>query len=128
MKITYPDQDILLWDDDVSGAFRHIKYHPDVASTFAIIIKAMLLLPVALVFGSLTRAQEYEILATARKVLAEHLSRSWNLINKHNQYLSKVQYSEQLSPETTFAQAFKDPINPGVPQNGDNLKKNKILL
>ena len=103
MKITYPDQDILLWDDDVSGAFRRIKYHPDVASTFAIIIKAMLLLPVALVFGSLTRAQEYEILATARKVLAEHLSRSWNLINKHNQYLSKVQYSEQLSPETTFA-------------------------
>ena len=30
LRITYPNTDILLFDDDVKGAFRHSKYHPDI--------------------------------------------------------------------------------------------------
>ena len=34
-RISYPDDEIVLMDDDVKGAFRHCKYHPDTATAFA---------------------------------------------------------------------------------------------
>ena len=30
LRISYPNTEILLCDDDASGAFRHVKYHPDI--------------------------------------------------------------------------------------------------
>ena len=39
LRISYPDDEIVLRDDDVKGAFRHCKYHPDIVSAFAFIIK-----------------------------------------------------------------------------------------
>ena len=38
-RIVTPFGDIFLFDDDVKGAFRHYKYHPDVAAAFAFIIR-----------------------------------------------------------------------------------------
>ena len=29
-RISYPNEDLLLMDDDVKGAFRHTKYYPDI--------------------------------------------------------------------------------------------------
>ena len=39
MRISYPTTDILVFDDDVKGAFRHCKYHPDITATFSFIIE-----------------------------------------------------------------------------------------
>ena len=39
-RITHPQSDILLFDDDVKGAFRHCKYHPDIATAFSFIISS----------------------------------------------------------------------------------------
>eukprot|EP00957_Ditylum_brightwellii_P020682 1559568-Ditylum_brightwellii.AAC.1 len=30
LRISCPDDDILLWDDDATGAFRQCKFHPDI--------------------------------------------------------------------------------------------------
>ena len=38
LRISHPNSDIYLFDDDVKGAFRHCKYHPDIASAFSFII------------------------------------------------------------------------------------------
>jgi len=38
LRISYPLKDILLWDDDVSGASRLIKYNPEIAAAFAAIL------------------------------------------------------------------------------------------
>jgi len=52
LRITYSNKEILLFDDDASGAFRHIKLHPDVAGAHAFIIRNKLYLPLGSVFGS----------------------------------------------------------------------------
>ena len=44
-RITHPQSDILLFDDDVKGAFRHCKYHPDIASAFSFIMSGFLFIP-----------------------------------------------------------------------------------
>jgi hypothetical protein len=35
LRITYPDKEIYLMDDDVVAAFRQVKYHPNVISAKA---------------------------------------------------------------------------------------------
>ena len=42
IRISYPDGDILLWDDDATGAFRRCKLHPDIAQVFSFIIELIL--------------------------------------------------------------------------------------
>jgi len=59
LRISYPKKDILLWDDDVSGAFRYNKYHPDIASAFAFILSKTLYIPTGQCFGGNTSAQKF---------------------------------------------------------------------
>ena len=54
LRITHPVTDILLFDDDVKGAFRHNKYHPDIAAAFSFIIANLLYIPLGGTFGSIT--------------------------------------------------------------------------
>ena len=65
LRITYPLEDILLFDDDASGAFRHIKYHPDITGAYAFIINKLLYLPLGLVFGCNVSPHNWEIIAMA---------------------------------------------------------------
>ena len=60
LRILYPNKDILLMDDDVKGAFRHSKYHPDIASVFAFIIMSKLCIPTGGTFGSATSPANFE--------------------------------------------------------------------
>ena len=71
---SYPFQDIYLWDDDVSGAYRSPKYHPAIAGAFAFAIMDLLYLPTGGTFGSNTSPHEYKPFARARAFLTEHLS------------------------------------------------------
>ena len=52
LRLTHPNEEIYLFDDDAKGAFRHPKYHPDVASAFAFRISSYLMIPLGLTFGS----------------------------------------------------------------------------
>ena len=73
-RITHPHSDILLFDDDVKGAFRHCKYHPDVASAFSFLISSFLFILMGGTFGSITSPPNFEPIPRARIHLAEFLS------------------------------------------------------
>ena len=79
--ISYPTVDIVLWDNDVSGAYRLPKYNPAVASAFAYAILSWLMLPSGSNFGSTTSPHKYECFARARAYLAEILSREKSLVD-----------------------------------------------
>eukprot|EP00957_Ditylum_brightwellii_P060279 4577840-Ditylum_brightwellii.AAC.1 len=55
LRISYPDDDIILWDDDATGAFRQCKLHPDIAQVFCFIIEQLLFVPCGNTFVSNTR-------------------------------------------------------------------------
>ena len=54
LRISYPNRDIFLWDDDIAGAFRLIKYNPEIATAFSANILGTLWIPTGQVFGSNT--------------------------------------------------------------------------
>ena len=124
LRITYPDIDILLFDDDVKGAFRHSKYHPDVASAFSFIVANHLFIPMGGTFGSITSPANFEPIARARTHLAEHLSDRTDLLEKYKDIIDRVSFSDEPDKDTNFVQAVADNINKGV----DNPNKTKYNM
>ena len=114
LRITHPVTDILLFDDDVKGAFRHNKYHPDIAAAFSFIIANLLYIPLGGTFGSITSPSNFEPIARARIHLANFLSNRTDLLQKYKHIIDKVKFSEEPDSNTVFVQAVKDSIHKGV--------------
>jgi hypothetical protein len=114
LRISYPDLEILVFDDDVSGAFRHAKHNPDIAAAIAFVINEHLFVPTGQTFGSNTSPANWEPIARARALLASHLHNRSGLIEKHKNILDKVQFSEPPTPQQTFVPAVRDAIHTGV--------------
>ena len=115
LRISYPDAEIYLWDDDVAGAFRLIKYNPYVASAFSAIVHDILCVPTGQIFGG-TSAQNFEGLAIAREYLSCFFSsqKHHHLIQKHSLLLDNIKYSPQPPPGTSFVNATADSTHTGV--------------
>ena len=93
-KISYPDIDILLFDDDVKSAFRHCKYHPDIAAVFSFIIEKYLFIPLGGTFGSITSPSNFEPIARAITHLAGFLSDRTDLLQKYEHIIGKIKFSD----------------------------------
>jgi len=116
LRISYPKTEIYLWDDDVAGAFRLIKYNPYIASAFSAIVHDILCIPTGQIFGGNTSAQNFEGLAIAREYLSCFFSteKYHSLIAKHSEILKHIKYTPQPPPLTTFVQATSDSEHTGV--------------
>jgi hypothetical protein len=111
LRISYPFEDIYIWDDDVAGAYRIPKYHPAVASAFAFAIMKLLFLPTGGTFGSTTSPPEYEAFARARAFLAEYFSRDETLVLKHFGILQHVSFDVVFEQDSvTYTQATSDSL------------------
>lgn len=124
LRISYPVSDILLFDDDINGAFRHCKYHPDVVSAFAFIIAQFLFIPLGGTFGSITSPENFDPIARARIHLAEFLSDRRDLLSKYKHIIDKIKFSDEPKSDTKFVPAVKDAIHKGV----KDLKKTKYNM
>ena len=113
-RISRPRSDIMLMDDDVKGAFRHCKYHPDVASAFSFIIQYYLFISLGGTFGSIVTPSNFEPIARARTHLAEYLSTRRDLLQKYAHIIDKVKFSPEQDANTVFTNAVPCSINPGL--------------
>jgi len=115
LRISYPDDIIYLWDDDVAGAFRLIKYNPEIAQVFSALLHQHLWVPVGQVFGGNTSAQNFEGLAIAREYLSQHLSSPpfQHLIEKHQDILSPIKFTT-FSTKPSITSASPCSIHKGV--------------
>jgi len=105
LRLTYPDDVIYLWDDDVAGAFRLVKYNPEIAAAFSAIVHNTLWIPVGQVFGGNTSAQNFEGLARAREHLSQHFSSPpfLHLLQKHHAIISLIKFQHFQNPTLTKA-------------------------
>jgi hypothetical protein len=114
LRITYPDLEIYLFDDDVTAAFRQPKYHPNVISGKAYRIGKYLFIPTGLTFGDCSSVPSWEPFAAARMALSTELSKGKKPVPEYNDYLNDVAFAPPPPPGTVFAKARPDGYNPGV--------------
>ena len=114
LRITYPDQDILLMDDDVAGCFRQPKHAPDIISAMAFAGNGLVGFPCGQTFGSRFSPSNWEPFRRARQLLMTSIFHNTDILHKHEELVETVKYSDPPSPDTQFIQAIQDSINKGV--------------
>ena len=114
LRITYPENEIYLFDDDVASAFRQPKYHPNVISGKAYRIGPYLFVPTGLTFGDCSSPPSFEPMARARMALSTQLSRNLQPVPEYHEYMDQVTFAPPPPPGTTFATARADRLNPGI--------------
>lgn len=73
LRISHPDQEIFLADDDIASAFRHIKYHPDIVATRGQVLHGYGVFNSGETFGDNTSPSNAEPAFRARSYLARWL-------------------------------------------------------
>ena len=74
LRISFPDREILLFDDDIVSAFQQIKYHPNVLSSKGFCDHKYLFIQTGLTFGDNSSPLEFEPFAGIRTALGTNLN------------------------------------------------------
>jgi len=117
LRISYPRQDLLLGDDDVSGAFRRVKNAPNLLALHIYVIGEFMVGSTGQTFGDTTCPPNYESFALARSHLARHLWYQPDIIARFHKALDIDIELAAAPPDhvvQTFAQANPDNIHHGV--------------
>ena len=117
LRISYPWLELLLGDDDVSGAFRHDKYNPNAVGLHASVQCGYAVLNTGSTFGDNTSPSNFDPIALARRYLSQFL---WLhdplVITRTTPHLPPLQLPTPPTPAeiASFVQADSDRLNPGV--------------
>ena len=116
LRITYPDQEIYIGDDDVSGAFRHAKWNPNVIGMHSFMLLGFLFFATGQTFGGNTCPPNFEVMAISRMLIARYLWKLRSTIAKAAKYLPTIIKAPVPTPEelAKFTPASRDSINTGV--------------
>jgi hypothetical protein len=91
-RITHPKSDLILHADDLDSAFRRILYSPEMATLFAYVFGAYLIIPVGQVFGSRSAPSFFSLESDIRADLAT----TGTLVEHYP--LERLAYEIQLPP------------------------------
>jgi hypothetical protein len=116
MRITYPTAEIYGLDDDVSGAFRHTKYHPNLVAMHSYTRCGFLAMATGGTFGDNTTPSNWESIARSRQQLARYLWHEPDLLEQAAPYLPDLQFAPPPTAAdiAQFAIAESDSLNPGI--------------
>jgi hypothetical protein len=89
LRISYPTSEIFPLDDDVSGAFRHCKFNPNVVGMHTFLLFGYLFFSSGQIFGGNTCPSNFEPIARARQQLAQYLWLQATIPSRVQQYLPR---------------------------------------
>jgi hypothetical protein len=124
LRITYPREEIYLADDDISGAFRLVRYHPNLMAMHSYIQGPYGVVNTGGTFGDNTTPSNFDLIGLCRRGLAWC---KWFEPRDHSLILPYLP-PLQLAPEPTsteialFRPADADSINTGVLDADGNRK------
>ncbi|KAL7451837.1 hypothetical protein ACHAWC_006017 [Mediolabrus comicus] len=116
LRISYPDDDLVIHANDVKTCFRQIKHHPDIVGAFCYTIFAHLWIQIGCTFGSDFSPANWEGVRRCIEELAQGLFQDTSLRQKHRKYLDQLQWDVSLDSARgkKFTPAFRDSQNQGV--------------
>jgi hypothetical protein len=122
LRVSYPNNDIVVHTNNVKSCFRQIKHHPDVTAAFSYILANYLFFQVGLAFGADFSPANWEAVHRTQSALTERLFFATSLVTKHCTFLNKIKWCCSLNGKHKpgFMRAFRDALNQGIlDQKGD---------
>ena len=117
LRITYPTLEIYIADDDVSGAFRLMRYHPNCMAMHTFIQGAYGVVNTGGTFGDNTSPSNFDPIALARRQLAWHMwQHDKGVVARVLPHLPPLELATEPTPDevASFRPADRDTINTGV--------------
>lgn len=120
LRITYPRDELVQGDDDVQGAFKHLRISPNLVGMHAFLFDSNLGFNTSQIFGGETCPLNWEIMARCRQQLAQHLFQTPDIVARAAPYLPPLEFTPPPSPDdiSQFALATRDSKNPGASYTG----------
>jgi hypothetical protein len=114
-RISFPDQELYLCDDDIQGAFKWLLYNPNLVGMHAFLVGNHMGFNTSQTFGGTTSPANFEYVARARKYVARHLYNQPDIVTQAAPYVPTLETAPPPSPMEVnqFAQAHVDSKNPG---------------
>ena len=115
-RISFPDEEIYIGDDDIQSAFKHLLNNLNLAGMLAFIVGHHMGFNTAQTFGGTTSPANFEYLARARKFLARHLYLQQDTTRRAAPYVPPLEMAPPPSQSDIhqFAHAYRDSRNPGI--------------
>ena len=113
LRVSYPDDPILMALADVKACFRYARIHPDLTGAFGFYADKYYCIATAMVFGSNTSATSWEPFRRAIEAMSSHYANRPDLVSKHRCYIDMVQWASPVSA-TRLTRAIPCSINSGV--------------
>jgi len=95
LRLSYPNSDIYPGDDDIKGAFRHIKYHPNVVGLHCYQPLGYLAAATGTTFGDNTSPSNFEPLADGRRQLAQYLWKQADTVALAARYIPDISFAQE---------------------------------
>jgi hypothetical protein len=116
LRLSSPDNDIVVYANDVKSCFHQIKHHPDMVGAFLYILADYLFFQVGLAFGADFSPANWEAVHRAQSVLAKRLFFDTSLVTKHRAVLDKIKWCHSLGGKKwpRFTRAFCNALNQGI--------------
>lgn len=109
MRISFPNERIYLYKDDIVSAFRRCKYNPLIAAAYAFVFDRLLCIPVGALFGPRDSPGWFCMLSELRAFASQHLD---ELRNAQHDLIDSVNFDDR--DLVTLAKAVADTINNGI--------------
>jgi len=120
LRISYPREDIYIADDDISGAFRLMKYHPNLVPLHSSRQCGYCVVNTGGTFGDNTNPSNFDAIGLARRQVAQYFWKvSTTAVGTITPYLPTLRLADPplLEEINLFRPADPDPINCGVLQD-----------
>ena len=114
LRISFPDEDILLAFLDISSCFRFPRIFADVVGAFGFVIGPWFFAPNAMVFGSVTSASSWEPFRRAIAAVALAGFFVSALVAKHKSLLDMIRWAPPPPEGTHFVKAKSCSKNRGI--------------
>ena len=106
LRISFPDTELYIAEDDVAGAFCQPKYHPNIISANAFNIGHYLFVPTGKTFGDWDSPSNWEPIAHACQALSEEYSKGHHTILPFPEYLTNVRIAMPPCPSQPYTVAY----------------------
>jgi hypothetical protein len=119
MRISYPNERILIALADIKACFRFARIHADLTRAFGFLADDLYNLATAMVFGSTTSASSWESFRQAVKALTIVFANRSDLVSKHKCFLDMIQW-EIFDQTIDIVPAVPCNINRGITDEAGN--------
>ena len=117
LRLQHPNDDIIVYKDDLVAAFRRVRYHPDMSGTQCYVLTTFFVIPIGMQFGGRDAPSWFSQVSEIRSRASRYL-RSLPIPRHTPTLVDKVKFQHTPPTATDLRAVQPDSLNKGTSSPG----------